>query len=306
MACGKKGTTEVIRAMSAEILAPLISPRDAAGRLDLHGLAANVARLAPFLDGFLVLGSSGEYIYLSERERLDAVRTVLGAAGGRKVFVQVGSETTESSAELARQAMALGAAGLLAVTPHYYTPQLKGAALVQYYRTVAAIGPTYLYHIPSYTGMALDVQDILEIAEIPGVVGMKDSSSNLALLTEILASCPEGFRYYAGSGGALLAAMAHGAQGTIAALANLVPERMRDAVSQFEAGRMAEAAKAQRPLVRLNALVTRRYGIPGLKYAAGKLGFAAGDPVPPLLPVPAGARAEIDDALAALAVGAAG
>ncbi len=306
MARGKNGSIEVIRAMSAEILAPLISPRDAAGHLDLGGLAANAARLAPSLDGFLVLGSSGEYIYLSERERLDAVRTVIGAASGRKVFVQVGSETTESSAELAREAMALGAAGLLAVTPHYYTPQLRGAALVRYYSTIAAIGPTYLYHIPSYTGMTLDVQDVLEIAQIPGVVGMKDSTGNLALLTEILASRPEGFRYYVGSGGALLAAMAHGALGTIAALANLVPERMREAVSQFEDGRISAAAEAQRPLVRLNALVTRRYGIPGLKYAAGRLGFAAGDPVPPLLPLGTNARTEIDDALAAVAVGAAG
>ncbi len=292
--------------MSAEILAPLISPRDAKGRLDLDGLAANVARLGPALDGFLVLGSSGEYVYLSEHERLDAVRTVLAGAGGRTVYVQVGSETTESSAALAERAMALGAAGLLAVTPHYYTPQLKGAALRAYYKTIAAIGPTYLYHIPSYTGMTLDVQDILEIAAIPGVVGMKDSTGNLALLTEILASRPEGFRYYVGSGGALLAAAAHGAQGTIAALANLVPELMRTAVSLLEAGRIAEAAEAQRPLARLNALVTRRHGIPGLKYAAGKLGFAAGDPVLPLQPLPPAAARDIDEAIADLRATAAG
>ena len=292
--------------MPAEILAPLISPRDAQGRLDLDGLAANVARLAPSLDGFLALGSSGEYVYLSEQERLETVRTLIQGARGRTVFVQVGSETTQASVALAEEAMALGATALLAVTPHYYTPQLRGAALVQYYKTIAAIGPTYLYHIPSYTGMTLELQEILEIAAIPGVVGMKDSTGNLALLTEILASRPDGFRYYVGSGGALPAAVAYGAEGTIAALANLVPELMRLVVSQFEAGRIAEAAEAQRPLVRLNALVTRRYGIPGLKYAAGRLGFAAGDPVPPLLPVPQKAAEEIDGAIAALAVQPAG
>ncbi len=293
--------------MSAEILAPLISPRDAKGRLDLDGLAANVAKLGPALDGFLVLGSSGEYIYLSGQERLEAVRTVLSGAAGRTVFVQVGSETTESSVALAERAMELGATGLLAVTPHYYTPQLKGAALREYYKTISAIGPTYLYHIPSYTGMMLDLQDILDIAAIPGVVGMKDSTGNLALLVEILASRPDGFRYYVGSGGALLAAMAHGAQGTIAALANLVPDRMRSAAVLFEAGEISAAAEAQRSLVRLNALVTRRYGIPGLKYAAARLGFAAGDPVPPLQPVSGTAAGEIDAAIAdLLAVPAAG
>jgi dihydrodipicolinate synthase/N-acetylneuraminate lyase len=292
--------------MSAEILAPLISPRDDRGGLDLEGLSLNVARLAASLDGFLVLGSSGEYVYLSEQERLDAVRTVLSGAGSRKVFVQVGAETTAASARLAEDAMALGASGLLAVTPHYYTPQLKGRALVAYYKTIASIGPTYLYHIPSYTGMTLEVDDILEIAGVPGIVGMKDSTGNLALLTEILASRPEGFTYYVGSGGALLAAVAHGAQGTIAALANLVPERMRAVLSMFEAGEIAAAAQAQRPLARLNALVTRRHGIPGLKYAAGRLGFAAGDPVPPLLPVPEKAAYEIDEALLALSVGTTG
>lgn len=285
--------------MSAEILAPLITPRDTQGRLDLDGLAANVHRLGPDLDGFLVLGSSGEYVYLDEDERTACVETVMQAAGGRKVLVQVGAETTRASAELAETAMRLGAQGLLAVTPHYYTPQLRGPALVQYYRTIAAIGPTYLYHIPSYTGMTLDVADVLEIAQIPGVVGMKDSSGNLALMAEILASRPAGFTYYVGSGGALLAAVAHGAQGTIAALADLVPQRMRAVLEAFEAGRHAEAAAAQRPLARLNALVTRRYGIPGLKYAAGALGFAAGEPVPPLVAVPQAGAQEIDRALAA-------
>jgi len=292
--------------MAAEILAPLISPRDAQGRLDLDGLQANVQRLAPAVDGFLVLGSSGEYIYLTEEEKIASVRGVLAASAGRKVFVQVGAETTEASAHLAERAMQLGAAALLGVTPHYYTPQLKGRALVQYYRTIGAIGPTYLYHIPSYTGMTLELSDVLQIAAVPGVVGMKDSSANLGLMCEVLAARPEGFTYYVGSGGALLAAVSQGARGTIAALANLLPAAMRDAVTLLEAGRIAEAAAAQAPLARLNGLVTWRYGIPGLKYAAGRLGFAAGDPVPPLLPVTADAAKEIDGALAACAARAAG
>ncbi len=287
--------------MAFSILAPVITPRDDRGRLDLDGLQRNVQRLsATSLDGFLALGSSGEYVYLHEEERLAVVGAVVAAAGNKPVLAQVGAETTEDAVRLAEKSMALGASGLLAVTPHYYTPQLRGAALDAFYRAVGGAGPVHVYHIPGYTGVQLDVQDVLRLAALPEVVGMKDSSGNLALLVEVLASRPQGFAYYVGSGGALPAALAHGAEGTIAALANLVPDGMRAASEALLRGDLGTAARLQAPLARLNGLVTRRYGIPGLKYAAGRLGFAAGDPVPPLQPLAAEGRAEIDAALVAV------
>ncbi|MDA8344384.1 MAG: dihydrodipicolinate synthase family protein [Thermaerobacter sp.] len=284
--------------MPFRILAPVITPRDDRGRLDLEGLQRNVERLAgTSLDGFLALGSSGEYIYLHEQERLAVVGAVIAASKGKPVLAQVGAETTEDAVHLAEKSMALGAAGLLAVTPHYYTPQLRGAALDAFYRAVGGAGPVHVYHIPGYTGAQLDVADILRLAAVRGVVGMKDSSGNLAMLVEVLAARPQDFAYYVGSGGALPAALAHGADGTIAALANLFPDAMRAAARALLAGEAQTASRLQAPLARLNALVTRRYGIPGLKYAAGRLGFAAGDPVPPLQPLPEEGRMEIDAAI---------
>lgn len=280
------------------IFAPLITPRDAAGRLDLEGLARNVERLnATSLDGYVPLGSSGEYVYLGHEERLDVIRTVREAAEGRPVIAQVGGDATADSCRLAEAAMDIGASALLAVTPHYYTPQLRGAALVAYYRELGTIGPVYLYHIPSYTGVTLDVRDVLEFAGIPGVVGMKDSSGNVAMMVEVLAQRREGFQYFVGSGGALLAALSHGADGTIAALANVCPEELRRIADLFAAGEVAAAARLQAPLAVLNALITRMHGIPGLKYAASRMGFAAGDPVRPLQPLGAGPRAAIDQAI---------
>ncbi len=287
--------------MAFRILAPLITPRDDRGRLDLEGLQRNVARLAATsLDGFLALGSSGEYIYLREEERLRVVRATIEASQGKPVLAQVGAETTEDSCRLATAAMAAGAAGLLAVTPHYYTPQLRGGALDAFYRAVGAAGPVFLYHIPGYTGAQLDVADVLRVAALPGVVGMKDSSGNLNMMVEVLAGRPAGFTYYVGSGGALPAALAQGADGTIAALANLCPEAMRTASEALVTGDLEKASALQAPLARLNALVTRRHGIPGLKYACGRLGYAAGEPVPPLQPLAPEARVEIDRALSEL------
>ncbi|EQD47219.1 dihydrodipicolinate synthase, partial [mine drainage metagenome] len=153
---------------------------------------------------------------MHEAERIALVRAVIEAAGGKDVLAQVGAETTEDSLHLAEECMALGAKGLLAVTPHYYTPQLRGAALDAYYGAIGAVGPVYVYHIPSYTGASLDVPDVLRLSALPGVVGMKDSSGSLSMLVEVLAARPPGFVYYVGSGGALPAALAHGADGTIA------------------------------------------------------------------------------------------
>jgi 4-hydroxy-2-oxoglutarate aldolase len=288
--------------MAYRILAPLITPRDASGRVDLEGLQRNVSRLAATsLDGFLALGSSGEYIYLHEEERLAVVRATVEASGGKPVLAQVGAETTADALHLAESSMALGAAGLLAVTPHYYTPQLRGGALDAFYRAVGEVGPVHVYHIPSYTGAQLDVADVLRLATLPGVVGMKDSSSNLAMMVEVLGARPQGFVYYVGSGGALPAALAQGADGTIAALANLLPDAMRRASDKLVTGDIEGSSGLQAPLARLNALVTRRHGIPGLKYAAERLGFAAGDPVLPLQPLAAEARVEIDRALGEIA-----
>ncbi len=288
--------------MAYRILAPLITPRDANGRLDIAGLQRNVSRLAATsLDGFLALGSSGEYIYLREEERLAVVSAAVEAAGGKPVLSQVGAETTADALHLAEGSIARGAAGLLAVTPHYYTPQLRGAALDAFYGAVGQVGPVHVYHIPSYTGAQLDVVDVLRLSALPGVVGMKDSSSNLSMMVEVLAARPQGFTYYVGSGGALPAALAQGADGTIAALANLLPDAMRTAADKLLAGDVQSSARLQAPLARLNALVTRRHGIPGLKYAAARLGFAAGDPVPPLQPLGAEARGEIDRALGEIA-----
>ncbi len=282
------------------IFAPLITPRDAAGRLDLAGLARNVERLnATPLDGYVPLGSSGEYVYLSHSERLDVLRTVHEAAQGRPVIAQVGGDATMDSCRLAEAAMDIGASALLAVTPHYYTPQLRGPALVEYYRALGAIGPVYLYHIPSYTGVTLDVRDVLEIGGLSGVAGMKDSSGSVAMMVEVLSQRGGDFQYFVGSGGALLAALSHGADGTIAALANLCPVELRRIADLFAAGQVAAAARLQAPLSVLNALITRVHGIPGLKYAASRLGFAAGDPVSPLQPLGEGPRVAIDAAIEA-------
>lgn len=284
--------------MPAKIIAPVITPRDASGSVDIDGLRSNLGRLASEpLDGFLALGSSGEYVYLSDEERRRVVSAVLAEAHGRSVYVQVGGDTTARSLALAEWAMGQGAAAVLAVTPTYYTPQLKGAALDAFYRELGAIAPTYLYHIPPYTGMALGTEDILRLSDIAGVVGVKDSSGSLGLLVEILAAKPNGFTYFVGSGGALLAALAHGADGTIAALANLLPGGMRIVADRIGAGDLAGAREVQAPLARLNALVTGRYGIPGLKYAASRLGYAAGSPFPPLQPISREAQEAIDRAL---------
>lgn len=284
--------------MTAHILAPLITPRDANGQLDLDGLRSNLERLATQpLDGYLALGSSGEYIYLSDEERRAVVATIIAGAAGRSVYVQVGADTTAQSRSLAQWAMEQGATALLAVTPHYYTPQLRGAPLDAFYREIAAVGPTFVYHIPSYTGTTLDPEDVLRLSAMEGIVGLKDSSGSLAMLAEVLAGRPSGFRYYVGSGGALAAALAHGADGTIAALANVAPEGLRLVADFMAQGDIGRAAQIQGPLSRLNALITRRYGIPGLKYAAGRLGYAAGAPVPPLQPVSPDAGRAIDAAL---------
>jgi 4-hydroxy-2-oxoglutarate aldolase len=283
------------------VSSPIPTPFTPDGRIDVENLAANLAgwNRQP-LTAYIVGGSNGEFASLSVEERVEVVRQARPLIPtGRPLVAGAGSESTAETCALCERMAAAGADAVIVVTPGYYRGQLGAQALAAHYHAVAQASPVpvVLYNVPRNTGVDLPLAAILELAAHPNVIGVKDSGGDVTKLARIVQGAPPGFRVLAGSGGMLLPALAVGASGCIAALANLAASQL-DAVAEAFGRRDLEAARErQAALLEVNHAVTAGFGVPGLKAALDLLGLYGGPVRPPLQPLSEAERGTLRAAL---------
>ena len=269
------------------IIPPLPTPFTPAGELDVPALQTLIAALEPQVDGFLILGSNGEAVFLSEAERrtvLEAAREVIPES--KPMIAGTGGETTRLVRERNEVAAAVGADYALVLAPHYYRGNMSEEVLQMHFERVADESPLplMLYNIPAATTLSLSPALVAQLAEHSSVVGLKDSSGNVGALTEITQLVPE-FAVLTGNAPTLLAALSLGAKGGILAAANVAAAAFGQILAHFERGEMEQARKLQFELNPLALAVTSRYGVPGLKAVLRLQGHPAGYPRAPLLDV---------------------
>jgi 4-hydroxy-2-oxoglutarate aldolase len=167
--------------------------------------------------------------------------------------------------------------------------------LVAHYKAVAEATaiPLLVYNVPAFTGIDFAPDTLLRMAEHERIVGVKDSSANVVKVASVLARRPD-FQVFAGTGSALLPFLSLGAVGGIMALANFAAGLLRQVWEAFYAGRMEEARRVQLSVADINAAVTSRFGVSGLKYAMDSCGLYGGPPRRPLSTLNATSRSEID------------
>lgn len=259
------------------------------GRLALGALAENVEKWSRTgIRGILALGSNGEYVYLSDKEKKQVVETVVEAAGKDQVIlVGSGCESTAETIRLTSECAELGAHAALVVTPGYYGGRMTPAALVNHFETVADRSPIpiLLYNVPKFTHVNMTVETVRTLSSHPNIIGMKDSTGNVAQLGEFLNQVEEGFDLLVGSAGALFPALGLGCTGGILALANVAPEACVKIFRLTAEGEHHEASRLQLKMIPVNKAVTATFGIPGLKAALDMIGYFGGEPRSPLLPV---------------------
>ena len=162
------------------------------GRLYLRKLEQNVARYSNTpCAGLVILGSTGEAVMLSEEESGETLRAAAGAAATEKVLIAgVGRESVLGTLRLAEMAAEARYDAVLVRTPNYHAPLMSPLAMLTYYRTVADRSPLplILYSIPKFTNYDLPVAIIGELADHPNILGLKDSSGNVARLAEVVAA----------------------------------------------------------------------------------------------------------------------
>ncbi len=276
------------------IFLPFPTPFDSEGEVDARALRTNVERWGETgAAGYVALGSTGERVHLSERERLIVIESARAAVPATAAFVGgVGAQSTRASVAEARQAAALGADALLVITPHFYRAQMTTDALVAHFSEVAdaSPAPVLLYNIPQNTGVALAPEAVARLARHANIVGLKDSSGDMVNFVETARLVgeqrtdggPKGFALFAGHASTLYAALSAGARGGILAAACAAPRLCVEIHRAFEAGDDARARALQSALLPVARAVTTRYGVGGLKAALDLSGYKGGPVRAPL------------------------
>jgi 4-hydroxy-2-oxoglutarate aldolase len=271
------------------------------GQVAYDKLAANIASWNKTgLKGYVAFGSNGEYVYLSEAEKLEVVRTVVQSAGpGMKVIAGTGCESTWQTIKLTNECAKLGAHAALVVTPFYYGGRMNEAALYKHFTEVAdqAAIPILIYNVTKFTNINTSVGLVARLSRHPNIIGIKDSNGNVSSLGEMVATVDRDFSVLVGTAGALFGALTLGAVGGVLALANVAPEACVQIHRLVGQGRIKPARGLQLRMLPVNSAVTATYGVPGLKAALDMLGYFGGDPRLPLLPASEKERGEIREIL---------
>lgn len=268
------------------IYTPIVTPFKTNEDIDYEAMKYNLDKWGKTdLDGIVVLGSNGEFVYLSMEEKLELVKFVIDNFTKEKnVIVGTTCESTKETIILSNKMANLGADAVLILPPNYYKGGMNEEILYKHFTDVAdeVKVPVMLYNMPGNTGINLTATLIARLSKHPNIVGVKDTSGNIVQMAEIVRDTDEDFTVFAGNAGYLLAALSVGARGATLALANILPEDCCKLVSLFKEGKMEEAKELQLRLMEPNFTVTGKFGVSGLKAALDMLGYKGGQTRRPL------------------------
>jgi 4-hydroxy-2-oxoglutarate aldolase len=268
------------------VFPPIPTPFGADGTIEHEALVANLERWNQTdLSGYVVLGSNGEAVYLDLEEKVGVWEAARRAIPKDRVMIAgTGYESTGRTIAVTRLAARAGADAALVVSPHYYGPQMTPDILVDYYQAVADASPVpiIVYNVPKFTGVNVDAATLARLSEHTNIIGVKDTSGNVVQIADTVRLASPQFQVLAGSASFLFAGLAVGAVGGILALANIAPLQAIDIYRLFDKGWWEEAAALQRRMLPVNAAVTSRFGIAGLKAALDMLGYYGGPVREPL------------------------
>jgi 4-hydroxy-tetrahydrodipicolinate synthase len=265
----------------------MITPFDSTGAVSEEALRDFTEwQIAEGIHGLIPLGSTGEFLSLTDDEKALVAETVIRTADGRvPILVGTGAEDTREVVRLSRQAERLGADGVMIIPPFYSTPTED--ELYHHYKTVAdAISvPIMVYNNPATANVDLTPDFIARLATIDGCCYIKESTLEVTRVRDIIRLCGDRMTVFGGILG--FESFVEGAQGWVAVASNVAPKplaRLFELVVDEE--KVAEARELYlRWLPIIEAVGGHRY-VAGTKSLLGHMGFDAGAPRPPRLPLP--------------------
>ena len=197
-------------------------------------------------DAFVICGTTGEASTLTDQEHVDVIKYACERVQGKKkIIAGTGSNDTDYSLWLSREAEAVGADALLLVTPYYNKATPKG--LIRHFSTVAdnVRIPSILYNVPSRTGCNIPLSVYKELAKHENIVATKEASGNLSAIAEIAAECGDLLDIYSGNDDQIVPIMSLGGKGVISVLANVLPDETHDICEFYMNGNTKGALELQ-------------------------------------------------------------
>ena len=283
--------------LTPQIMPAIVTPFDESGDLDLASHRHNVAFLAgDGVEGFVLAGSNGEGPYLESGERNALIGATREAAPDAHVMVGVMAESVRQGISQLEECGEADTA--LVMTPTTLT-RSRPAAVLGYFKHLieASLVPVFLYSVPPSTAYSLEVDLVAELAILPKVAGMKDSSGDVVRLQALRNATPDDVILYSGSSPAMSGAIAVGCDGVITGSVNYCHRLVAEVVAAASTPN-AHSRKLQARLSALSAAIDGR-GVPGVKAAATVNGLRPGLPRLPLAPLDAVGLEAIKEAMQA-------
>ncbi|MFF8368261.1 4-hydroxy-tetrahydrodipicolinate synthase [Streptomyces lydicus] len=258
------------------VLTAMVTPFTADGALDLDGAQRLAAHLVDAgNDGLVVNGTTGESPTTSDAEKAQLVRAVVDAVGDRAFVVAgAGTNDTHHSLELAHAAQDAGAHGLLAVTPYYSKPPQEG--LLRHFTAIADATdlPVMLYDIPGRSGVPINTETIVRLAEHPRIVANKDAKGDLGRASWAIAR--SGLAWYSGDDMLNLPLLSVGAIGFVSVVGHVVTPELRALLDAHLNGDVTKATEIHQKLLPVFTGMFRTQGVITTKAALGLQGLPAG------------------------------
>jgi 4-hydroxy-tetrahydrodipicolinate synthase len=267
------------------VVPPLITPMDENEKLDTKALRKLIDYVIEGgVHGVFVLGSTGEFYGLDVEEKAKAVEVTMEQVNGRvPVYVGASAITTKECVKLAKLAKQNNAAAITVLTPMFITPNEN--ELYKHFVTIAeAVDiPNILYNNPDRTGVNMSAGLVEKLADVPNIVGAKDTSGDMTLTSEyIRRTRDKGFSIMAGRDTMILATLVYGGTGCVAGTANVVPKIVVEIYDKYMAGDLAGALEAQYRL----SLFRNAYSLGSFpvvpKDALNMIGIHVGHPIRPI------------------------
>ncbi|MFD1170246.1 4-hydroxy-tetrahydrodipicolinate synthase [Oceanobacillus caeni] len=269
------------------VLTAMVTPFNQNGEIDYEATRTLVNHLIENgSDGLVVAGTTGESPTLTHKEKLDLFKFVMEVVEGRvPVIAGTGSNNTNASIELTKEATELGVNGIMLVVPYYNKPSQEG--MYQHFRAIAESTklPIMLYNIPGRSVVNMEPSTVIRLAQIENIVSIKEASGDLDNVSKIITDAPDNFSVYTGDDSMTLPTLSVGGAGVVSVASHVIGNEMQEMVTRFKDGDVAYAASLHRQLLPLmKALFTSPNPTP-VKEALNHIGVQVGGVRLPLVPL---------------------
>ena len=277
----------------------LVTPMHDDGSIDFDALRKLIDwHIAEGTDCIGVVGTTGESPTVSVQEHCDVIRVAVEHAKGRvPIMAGTGGNSTAEAIELSRYALEVGADCSLSVVPYYNRPSQEG--IYRHFKAIAeAVDiPMVLYNVPGRTVADMQVDTVLRLTQVPGIVGIKEATGEIDRASWLIKRAPPGFSVYSGDDGSAVALMLLGGHGNVSVTANLAPRAMHELCVAAMAGRAREAAAIHLKLLPLHSHLFIEPSPAPTKWAMARLGLCGAALRLPVTPLTAAGQATVEQAL---------